>query len=305
MTSEEEKWRDERTKVLDQWCEIELKFRDAPPEVRNGTSTEEETMEEKQPDWTEVHYEYNDPLVERIINECYDQEKALMLSSLPRRESNTLNGFVRRCICRPQQLPDCDPIKSEKILLLALTIVPYNDNSLDHWSLLFEFYRSVAAHALEDSALASECPRRGSHWQICIDNPFIKYWNSSADPTTDLRGTGLFGLIQLYSLTHNMQDNLMKTMIQLSRDEPHDFPFAVVGINITSLLVSKLKTEDMDELSSSVGGLLRAMNILYRGCFVDYCKQWKENNCTIKDFQNVFNSQHLMNLVYFIELTTI
>ncbi|PIO71722.1 hypothetical protein TELCIR_06376 [Teladorsagia circumcincta] len=55
---------------------------------------------------------------------------------------------------------------------------------------------------------------------------------SGSDPATDFRGTGILGLIQLYCM---------------ARDLPRDFPLAVVGINITAILITRLRHGELHE----------------------------------------------------------
>uniref|UniRef100_A0A183FRE1 ELMO domain-containing protein n=1 Tax=Heligmosomoides polygyrus TaxID=6339 RepID=A0A183FRE1_HELPZ len=64
---------------------------------------------------------------------------------------------------------------------------------------------------------------------------------------------------------------------------------AVVGINITSILVTRLRNGELLESAINVGGYLNAMNKLHRASILEFCKQWKEEKCTVKDCQHVLN----------------
>ncbi|EYC03413.1 hypothetical protein Y032_0094g2744 [Ancylostoma ceylanicum] len=37
------------------------------------------------------------------------------------------------------------------------------------------------------------------------------------------------------------------------------------------------------------GGYLKAMNKLYQSSLILFCKQWKEENCSVKDCQHILN----------------
>ncbi|VDK46180.1 unnamed protein product [Cylicostephanus goldi] len=79
------------------------------------------------------------------------------------------------------------------------------------------------------------------------DNEISSLVISGCDPATDFRGTGILSLIQLYNLVQTLPESKLAAIVQLSRNEPHDFPFAVVGINITALLVTRLRNGELIE----------------------------------------------------------
>lgn len=61
------------------------------------------------------------------------------------------------------------------------------------------------------------------------------------DPATDFRGMGLFGLAQLVYFTKYFPIEA-KEILLLSQNDDHYFPFAVAGINITSLVCDLLES---------------------------------------------------------------
>ncbi|VDL77355.1 unnamed protein product [Nippostrongylus brasiliensis] len=78
-----------------------------------------------------------------------------------------------------------------------------------------------------------------------------------SDPSTDFRGTGILGLIQLYSMVKELDEADLAQVVHLS--------------------------------AVTCGGYLKAMNKLYRASLLEFCKQWKEEKCTVKDCQHVLN----------------
>ncbi|VDM55932.1 unnamed protein product [Angiostrongylus costaricensis] len=97
--------------------------------------------------------------------------------------------------------------------------------------------------------------------------------------------------MQLYSMATNMPESTLREIVHLSRTEPYDFPLAVVGINITALLVSKLRNGALLESAITCGSYLKAINKLHEGCILVFCKQWTEQKCTVKDCQPLLNSR--------------
>ncbi|CAI4221036.1 unnamed protein product [Auanema sp. JU1783] len=287
MSEEERKWREEREKVLDEWSEIELKFRSGTPiriEITQGSVDDcmDDIISDQPISWDSGIPD--DSLISRVLNDDYQLEKE-SLTGLKTADEFSMNKLMLRCICKPSSSASSlqtEQLKDERILLIAMSKKEYSSQNANHWQLLREFYRSTASLALDDPLLANECPHMGSHWQI------VGF--QGTNPSTDLRGVGLLGLVQLYCLTNLVQEDKLKEMIMLSRNEPNDFPFAVVGINFTSLLLNKLKRDELNSLANHFGSFLKAMNVLYRGCFIKFCKLWKKDNCTVKDFQHVLNA---------------
>ena len=74
----------------------------------------------------------------------------------------------------------------------------------------------------------------------------LKFFNQGNDPSTDFRGMGLLGLTNLSYFVTSMND-LAKSIFSKSLHPKYGYPFAIVGINITSwihklLLDGHLKT---------------------------------------------------------------
>ncbi|EYC03407.1 hypothetical protein Y032_0094g2740 [Ancylostoma ceylanicum] len=216
-------------------------FPDGPPPIHSyGVTQNGNGLRRRSSDKDDKHHFHDpDPLIEEILNEDYEQEMAAVASTMCAVNPSTLDTIVRKCLCRPKHHLENHTLKRERTLLLALSTVPYCNASTSQWSLLRAFYSAVATFALDDPSLASECPRKGNHWQI------VGFQGS--DPATDFRGTGILSLIQLYSSVKSLPESKLATIVQLSRNEPNDFPLAVVGINITSMLVTRLRNGDLLE----------------------------------------------------------
>ncbi|KAJ1354650.1 hypothetical protein KIN20_011643 [Parelaphostrongylus tenuis] len=281
MEEEEEHWKEEREKAIEEWSEIELRFPDGPQVHQNGLSTNLGTVQ-RATTAGRHYFHYPDPLIEEILNEDYTQEMVSVTSMINRVQPSPLNTLLNKCLCRPNPHPEDAVLNKERTLLVALSTVPYCNASTTQWSLLQSFYSKVAAVIIDSDSRLSECPRIGSHWQ--------NVGFQGCDPATDFRGTGILGLVQLYSMAINLSENKLREVVHLSRTEPNDFPLAVVGINITALLVTRLRTGDLLESAIICHGYLKAINKLHEACILAFCKQWKDEKCTIKDCQHLLNS---------------
>ncbi|KHJ89667.1 hypothetical protein OESDEN_10505 [Oesophagostomum dentatum] len=146
---------------------IELRFPDGPPQVHaNSLSQNGNDARRRSSDKGATHYFHDpDPLIEEVLNEGYEQEMAAVASTMNAVHSSTLDVIVRKCLCRPKHNLESSSLRRERMLLLALSNVPYCNASSSQWALLRGFYTTAAPFALEEPALASECPRKGSHWQ--------------------------------------------------------------------------------------------------------------------------------------------
>jgi hypothetical protein len=60
------------------------------------------------------------------------------------------------------------------------------------------------------------------------------------DPATDLRSVGMLALLQLLSFVSNYRD-LSHRIYLLSKDETQNFPFAIVGVNMTAVVLQSLR----------------------------------------------------------------
>uniref|UniRef100_A0A6F7PMR8 Engulfment and cell motility domain containing protein n=1 Tax=Haemonchus contortus TaxID=6289 RepID=A0A6F7PMR8_HAECO len=266
---------------------IELRFPDGPPTSQTSLPGSVHPTRPGSAGTANGHYFCDpDPLLEEILNEDYSEEMKAVASTMTPVQPSTIDILVSRCLCRPKPHLESHSLKRERNLLVALSTVSYCNASTSQWALLRSFYSSIAAMVPDHSISVSECPRKGSHWQV------VGFQGS--DPATDFRGTGILGLIQLYCMAKNLPEGKLAEIVHLSRKEPHDFPLAVVGINITAILITKLRNGELLESAVTSGGYLKAMNKLYQSCILLFCKQWREENCTVKDCQQILNRLALL-----------
>uniref|UniRef100_A0A8R1Y7S5 ELMO domain-containing protein n=1 Tax=Pristionchus pacificus TaxID=54126 RepID=A0A8R1Y7S5_PRIPA len=287
---------EEHAKAIEEWSDIELKYKDGPPRpdqeeesskmggAANGVTHNDDVV---------VEEIFRNDLWRRIFDMNYDNARAdakkiLLAAKGPDSgaySSYPFSGllFLRRCVCRPT-CDDVETVKSDRLrgqreLLVALGNTPFSEASIEHWHLLCDFYRKAAAAATNTPGLSPPCPRTGSHWQT------VGF--QGTDPSTDLRGVGILGLLQLHYLVTEwgLPDDQLTTILQLSQDPQQNFPFAVVGLNFTSLIVTKLRSGELNGLANVNNSFLETINGIYRGCYIAFYRDWKSTAKSIIDFQ--------------------
>lgn len=81
------------------------------------------------------------------------------------------------------------------------------------------------------------------------------------DPTTDFRGMGCLGLLNLVYLC-TVHTDLARNILEQSNTDPYWFPFAITGINITNLLVDLMIA---DQRTDPAGRALASGVIVHDG----------------------------------------
>ncbi|VDD89515.1 unnamed protein product [Enterobius vermicularis] len=227
----------------------------------------------------------------RLNNEDLTEQKALAKEILAETEANRSKGVsVTRCICLAPRSSKC-PLRSsvlydERLTIIALTKVKFSHSDRTHWEMLLSIYRSLSGDFVND------VPHIGSHWES------VGFQDN--DPSTDLRGVGIFGLCQLLFLISNgLSTQKMTQLLELSNDKVQNFPFAIVSLNWTQIVIERLKRGKLNRLANQENSVLSVVNGIYRGCFLTFQTLWRARQCTTADFCKVSEAY------YFIEIRTL
>ncbi|ESO86310.1 hypothetical protein LOTGIDRAFT_176910, partial [Lottia gigantea] len=98
-----------------------------------------------------------------------------------------------------------------------------------HGKMLQSIYRILTGSRFDS-------PRIGSHWE--------EIGFQGSDPGTDLRGVGILGLVQLlYFLQHTKYGQIARDIYKLSLHPTQNFPFCVMGINISRICLQSLRED--------------------------------------------------------------
>jgi len=106
------------------------------------------------------------------------------------------------------------------------------------------------------------------------------------DPSTDLRGTGLLGLVHLLALGERTPAEL-KAGIAAARHPTRHFPFAVASFNFSKLAVECLLDGKLTAVCNKAQCAECSVTALYLGAFRTFLTRWQKDSLRIEDFGNV------------------
>ncbi|XP_074419982.1 ELMO domain-containing protein 3 isoform X8 [Larus michahellis] len=144
-----------------------------------------------------------------------------------------------------------------------------DDNERVHMRILQTIYKKLTRSRLG-------CPRYGAHWE--------ELGFQGADPGTDLRGTGMLGLMQLLYFVMDAQTlPLAHEIFKLSRHETQNFPFCIMSVNITRIVIQALREECLSRECNRRQQVIAVLNDLYAAAFLQLYRLWKWQHKTIAD----------------------
>ncbi|XP_031452906.1 ELMO domain-containing protein 3 [Phasianus colchicus] len=160
-------------------------------------------------------------------------------------------------------------LQGERDLALAIAHCGLDDNQAVHMRILQTIYKKLTCSRLG-------CPRYGTHWE--------ELGFQGADPGTDLRGTGMLGLMQmLYFVMDSQTLPLALEIFRLSRHETQNFPFCIMSVNITRLVLQALREECLSRECNRRRQVIAVLNDLYAAAFLQLYRVWKSQHKTIAD----------------------
>lgn len=112
----------------------------------------------------------------------------------------------------------------------------------------------------------------GSHWQ--------KIGFQSNDPRTDIRGTGMLGVLQILWLIENYP-NTLKEIYAHSLTKEYEFPLAIKLFTFSALALGQLKTKKSYYACNEHKSVFLACNKIYACLVVDYMKNYIQQKLTL------------------------
>ncbi|NXU55976.1 ELMD3 protein, partial [Turnix velox] len=174
-----------------------------------------------------------------------------------------------RCIFGPPNLQLHLQGEQELTLAMAQCECRLDDNERVHMRILQTIYKKLTCSRLS-------CPRYGAHWE--------ELGFQGADPGTDLRGTGMLGLMQMLYFVMDAQTlPLAHEIFKLSHHPTQHFPFCIVSINITHIVLQALREECLYRECNSRQQVIAVLNDLYVAAFLRFYHLWKWQNKTLAD----------------------
>jgi len=120
-----------------------------------------------------------------------------------------------------------------------------------------------------------QCGKTGAHWQ--------QIGFQGNDPSTDIRGSGLLGVLQLIFAIERYAEMMTKIYL-LSISEHQHFPLAAVSFTVTAIAIRLLRScliyNDINRRKS----VLDAINEIYAALFYQFYIDWKANSRTVLQF---------------------
>ncbi|KAM7080892.1 LOW QUALITY PROTEIN: ELMO domain-containing protein 3 [Ciconia maguari] len=177
-----------------------------------------------------------------------------------------LAALVRFLFGPPRLQPQ---LQGERELALAMAQCGLDDNERVHMRILQTVYKKLTRSRLG-------CPRYGTHWE--------ELGFQGADPGTDLRGTGMLGLMQmLYFVMDPQTLPLAQEIFRLSQHETQNFPFCIMSVNITRIVIQALREERLSRECNRRQQVIAVLNDLYAAAFLRLYRVWKWQHKTIAD----------------------
>ena len=139
-----------------------------------------------------------------------------------------------------------------------------------HLAMLRTIYRQLTSTTLD-------CPRYGSHWE--------EIGFQGSDPSTDLRGVGILGLLQaLYLVITPEIFPFTQDLYRLSRLEGQEFPLLVLSLNMTRITVQVVRDGILNkQLLLEEEEVWTTVNFFYAALLYEVYHHWRERHLTIRD----------------------
>lgn len=180
-------------------------------------------------------------------------------------ERSRVSSVIRYVFGPPQLISS---LESDRDLIFAIASCPLKNEEPVHLQVLQTIYKQ-----LTDSK--KDCPRYGPHWEL------IGFQGN--DPGTDLRGVGFLALIHLlYMVTNPATLPLAKAILKLSHHPTQNFPFAVMGINMTRIVLQTLREEKLNRELNKRRDVMGITNEFYVGVFLHVYEAWVKEKVTIE-----------------------
>lgn len=165
-------------------------------------------------------------------------------------------------------------VKKQKACILYVSEKEFEDDNTLHESILASIYCAIFG---ED---AINVKRFGKHWE--------EIGFQGSNPATDLRDTGMWGLVQILFFVENCF-NVTQMIFDYSQDPEYGFPFCAIALNLCDMGLDLLKESCFDEPAIDVGSLQIAFNMWYCGAMGTFFQTWKESKATMEDSGTVMD----------------
>jgi len=199
------------------------------------------------------------------------EEMESLLGQVKSQEGGRGSGAVMRrllcCLRQPRPLPPHQRLTVK--LIQATALIAFSNEDPLHLSMLRTIYRQLTSSTVD-------CPRYGSHWET------IGF--QGTDPSTDLRGVGILGLVQaVYLVTTPEVLPFTRDLFSLSRSEGQEFPLLVLSLNITRITLHVLRDGLLNRHVALEADVWATFNFYYTCLLYHVYYTWKAKHLSIRD----------------------
>eukprot|EP00483_Globobulimina_turgida_P002038 UN02040 len=120
-----------------------------------------------------------------------------------------------------------------------------------------------------------QCDKTGSHWQ--------QIGFQGNEPSTDIRGCGLFGVLQLIYMIEKYEYITSKIYL-LSINGHQHFPLAIVSFTISGIVIKLLRSCLIYNEINARKSVSDAVHEIYVALFYEFYLKWKNKSRTIINF---------------------
>ena len=137
-------------------------------------------------------------------------------------------------------------IEKERVVFLWLAKVKMDTSIEAHERVLFSIYMNLTGE--------STCSRTGQHW---IDVGF-----QNEDPQTDIRGSGMLGLMQMLYFSEKYNELASRYVVH-SQMPDHLFPFIIKWFEFTTLTMKLIRSGKLNKIFNDNNNMNIISNELY------------------------------------------
>ena len=183
-------------------------------------------------------------------------------------------GALFSALFSPKPRPLTYPgLLNERVTFFATAKTAMDDDNETHINLLNKVYTSFLELTDGDSSDTITPPERfGQHWETL--------GFQGTDPGTDLRGSGVLSLLQLFCLADTDPKNA-KLIFELSKHETHEFPMAPLGINVTRVTLKVLRKGLLNAKIKQLNSVWKTCDLFYKGAWFHYFLLWRDGKKTM------------------------
>jgi len=245
--------------------------------MEEKTLPKEETSETQ--DWDKVNLQRkleeqaNEDTINTLTyakawNTLKSQNLTTELSSIIREDTTHMNPISRfyKNYIKPTKLNDS--LTHERDIILALMKVKVRT---DFHSLMLErIYRLISIYTPKG-----------------ISKSWVLIGFQSNAPETDIRGTGMFGVLQVLYFAETYSE-LMKRYFLVSIDEKQNFPLVVVMFGFTAMAAEALREGKLTSLCNTEKSVIKVVNSFYAAAIHQFMERWIKEKLVITNRDKVF-----------------